>query len=68
MILHALEIVRQGNDVDFYTQNTDWFVLILRKFNDMGNQPEILTGTKDTRRKVDLTPIYQALGQDRAEA
>ena len=34
----------------------------------MGNQPGILIGTKDTRRRVNLTPIYQALGQDRAEA
>ena len=42
--------------------------LILRTFNDMGNQPGILIGTKDTPRRVNLPPIYQALQQDRAEA
>ena len=63
-MIHALEIVKadQGNVVDFFTQDTDWWVLILRRLSELGPHSAIVTGTSTNRRTVVLQPIYDKLG------
>lgn len=68
MILHAIEITGNWAAIDFYTQDTGWFVLILRRFELMGRQPRILTGTNNARRKVELTSIYYKIGPATSKA
>ena len=68
MILHAMEIVQNGGCVDFFSQDTDWFVLVLRRFEQLGNRPGIITGTYESRRRVELYQIYNVLGVDVASA
>ena len=62
MILHGLELANTGIEVDFYTQDTDWWVLLLKRLPDIGLNTRILTGTSDSRRAVALKPIYTKLG------
>lgn len=68
MILHAVEIVQTGFSVDFYTQDTDWLLLLLRRHNLIGDNPRILTGPKECRRWILITNIYNAIGEKRAKA
>lgn len=59
MILHALEVV---NGVDFYTKDTDCWVLILRRLHMLGPNIQIITGTCITHKQVTLQPIHDELG------
>ena len=70
MIPHAIEVVSQvpGNKVDFFTQDTDWWVLILRRFPMLNPDTGIVTGTKDSRRRIAMKPIFDALGPEHANA
>lgn len=68
VVLHALEITSTGASVDFFTQDTDWFVLLLRRFEQLGHMPNILTGTSESRRKVELCKIFDKLGADKSKA
>ena len=38
MMLHALEIAETGEGVDFFSQDTDWMVLILKRMQIIGAQ------------------------------
>ena len=67
MIPYGIEVAASpGNEVDFFTQDTDWFVLILRRLPQVGKNTGIVRGTSDTRRRVALQPIYNHLGPKRA--
>ena len=46
MMIHALEIVQttKENVVDFFTQDTDRWVLILRRLPELGPHSAIVTG------------------------
>ncbi|KAH3839450.1 hypothetical protein DPMN_112881 [Dreissena polymorpha] len=52
MIIHAVEIVQTGFSVDFFSQDTDWLVLLLRRHDILGALPRMLTGHKDLRRLI----------------
>ena len=52
MIIHAVEIVQTGFSVDFFSQDTDWLVLLLRRHDILGSLPRMLTGHKDLRRLI----------------
>jgi len=54
--------------VDLFTQDTDWWVLILRWLPELGPDTGIVTGTKETRRRIGLKPIHDILGPERAAA
>ena len=58
MMVHALEIVEDGEEVDFFAQDTDWLVLILRRLEKLGKQTHFITGTDDKRRRIALQPVY----------
>lgn len=47
MLPHALELVNEepGNEVDFFTKDTDCWVLILRRLPLLGHNTHIITGT-----------------------
>jgi hypothetical protein len=68
MILHGLELAHSGVEVDFFTQDTDWWVLLLRRLPEIGFNTYILTGTSDKRRFIALKPIYDELGESTAMA
>ncbi|KAH3691079.1 hypothetical protein DPMN_191754 [Dreissena polymorpha] len=36
LIIHAVEIVQTGFSVDFFSQDTDWLVLLLRRHDILG--------------------------------
>ena len=65
-MIHALEIVQttKENVVDFFTQDTDRRVLILRSLPELGPHSAIVTGTSINRRTVVLQPIYDKLGPE----
>jgi hypothetical protein len=48
MMPHALEVVNEdaNNQVDFFTQDTDWWVLILRRLPQLGQNTGIVTGSR----------------------
>jgi hypothetical protein len=50
-------VATPGNEVDFFTQDSDWFVLILRRLLKLNKNTRIMTGTSETRRRVALQPI-----------
>ena len=60
MKLHGIEVVATpGNEVDFFThmtQDTDLFVLILKRLIQLGKNTGIVTGTSSNRRRV---PSFQ---------
>ena len=63
-MIHALEVVQinKENVVDFFTQDTDWWVLILRRLaEELGPHSAIVTGTRINHRTVVLQPIYDKL-------
>ena len=66
MMIHVLEIVqtKKVNVVYFYTQDTHWWVLILRRLPVLGSLSAIVTGTSINRRTVVLQPIYEKLGPE----
>jgi hypothetical protein len=70
MVPHALELVNEkpGNKVDFFTKDTDCWVLILRRLPLLGPNTRIITGTGVNHRQIVLKPIYDQLGTERAEA
>lgn len=70
MMPHALELVGEqiGNEVDFFTQDTDWWVLLLCRHSQLGPNTAIVNGSKETRKRILLKPIYDALGPSRAAA
>ena len=45
-MLHALEIIKahSNNEVDFFTQDTDWWVNILRRLSELEVNTGIVTG------------------------
>ena len=47
-----------------FTQDTDWWVLILRRLPELGPHSAIVTGTGINRRTVVLQPIYDKLGPE----
>ena len=68
MMLHALEIVnsKPGQKVDFFTQDTDWWVLVLRRLAELGKTTSIIRGSSQEHEKVKMWPIYEAIGEKRA--
>ena len=60
MMLHALEIanVETGCQIEFFTQDTVWWLIILRRLPQLGIHTGIVTGTRSTRRRTDTTSTY----------
>ena len=68
MMVHALELAEDGEDIDFFSQDTDWMVLILKRMEKLGSNTHFVTGSTENRRKIALQPIYEHLGTRRALA
>ena len=70
MIPHGLEVVNEepGNEVDFYTKDTDCWVLILRRLPLLGPNTSIISRSCGNNRAVSLQPIYDWLGPHRSMA
>jgi hypothetical protein len=68
MILHAVEAAKAGFVIHIYSQNTDVLLLALRRVPLLGDNAAMLMGMCDRRRLVMLQPIYNALGEDKANA
>ena len=68
MMLHALEIVnsKPGRKVDFFAQDTDWWVLVLRHLPELGKTTSLIHSSSQEREKVKIWPIYEAIGEKRA--
>ena len=63
IILQGITVVTTpGNEVDLFTQDTDLFVLILKRLIELGNNTGIIKGTSENRRRVALLPKYEQLG------
>ena len=52
MILHALELSAEGKIVHFLTQDTDVFVLVLRRYPLLSPMTAVITGTGEKQRTV----------------
>ena len=67
MILHGRELAMPGIEVDIFTEDADWWVLLLRRLQlpEVGIDTHIITGTSDNRRTIGSKPIYE-LGTSRA--
>ena len=59
MILHGIEVVATPQD-------TDLFVLILKRLIQLGKNTRTVKGTSSNRRRVALFPIYEQLGPEKA--
>ena len=68
MILHAVEAARAGSIVHIYSQDTDVFLLVLRRVPLLGEKAALLMGTGDRYRLVLLKLIYDSLGEEKAKA
>ena len=68
MMVHALELAEDGEDVDFFSQDTDWMVLILKRMEKLCSNAQFVTGSTENKRKIALQPIYDHLGTRRAHA
>ena len=68
MMVHALEIAENGEFLDFFSQDTDWMVLILKRMENLGPNTCFIAGNAEKRRKIVLQPIYEYLGPKRALA
>lgn len=64
----TVEAAREGLTVHIYSQDTDVLLLAIRRVPLLGENPAMLMGTKDRRRLIELQPIYDVLGEDKAEA
>ena len=48
LIPHGIEVASTlGNELDLFTQDTDWLTLILRRLPQLGKNAGIVTGTSD---------------------
>lgn len=68
MILHAVEVAGTGFEVHIYSQDTDVLLLALRRVPMLGTRPAMIMGTGERRRIIQLKPIYDKLGSDKASA
>ena len=68
MMAHALELAEDGEDIDFFSQDTDWMVLILKSMEQLRSNTHFIKGSTENRRKIALQLIYDHLGTRRALA
>ena len=69
IILHAVDATSRGaTDLRIYSPDTDVFVLALRRYSSLCRNTLFITGTGRNHREIELHPIYQALGPERAAA
>ncbi len=68
VILHALDVVKRGKEVDIVSPDTDVFILALSRYPALGKDPRIVTGTGSKRRRVCLQPVFSAIGPNIAAA
>ena len=66
LIMYAVAVSHFGKTPHIYTCDTDVLVLALRRSPDLNKDSLIIMGTGDRRRKIQLQPIYVALGPERA--
>ena len=52
MMVHALDLAEDGEDIDFFSQDTDWIILILKRMEKQGSNTHFATGSTENRRKI----------------
>ncbi len=67
VILHALDVVKRGKEVDIVSPDTDVFILALSRYPALGKDPRIVTGT-GSKRRVCIQPVFSAIGPNIAAA
>ena len=60
MMVHALDLAEDGKDIDFFSQDTDWIVLILNRMEKQGSNTHFATGSTENRR---FTPLLEEIQQ-----
>ena len=69
MLLHALDASQRGaTSICIQSPDTDVLVLALWCYKDLCPATSMLVGTGGLRRTIDLGPIYDALGSQKASA
>lgn len=69
IILHARDAsVNGATEVNIHSPDTDVFVLAIRRYPELCQNTFFVTGTGQRHRRIDLKPIYQALGPIKAAA
>ncbi|KAK6171759.1 hypothetical protein SNE40_018192 [Patella caerulea] len=68
MILHAVDAVKQGFRIAFYSQDTDVLLLALRRVPLLGGNPVIIVGRGTERHILHLREVYKLLGCEKASA
>ena len=67
VILHAVDTTSRGATyLRIYSPDTDVFVLAFRRYSSLCRNTLFITGTRRNHREIQLHPIYQALGPERA--
>jgi len=69
MILHAVDAASHGAiEINIHSQDTDVFILSLRRYPQLCNDVHFVTGTRQRNRVIKLKPIVQALGSTKVRA
>ncbi|KAK5647771.1 hypothetical protein RI129_002663 [Pyrocoelia pectoralis] len=62
LVLHAVHASKTASGVDIFTPDTDVLVLSIRRYKDLCENTNIVTGSAEKFRNIPLQPIFEALG------
>lgn len=69
LILHAIDATAHGaTELNIHSPDTDVLVLAIRRYPELCKNTSFVIGTGQRHRKINLEPIFQALGPIRAAA
>ena len=69
MILHAMDATMHGTiEINIFSPDTDVFILLLRRYPELCQNLNFITGIGQRHRVINLRPIVQALGETKIAA
>ncbi|MES9882593.1 MAG: hypothetical protein ABW185_17120, partial [Sedimenticola sp.] len=68
LVLHGLDAAKRGLDVDIVSPDTDVFILASSRLPMLEKNPRIITGIGTKKQKIQLKPVYNAIGPAIADA
>ncbi len=68
LVLHGLDAAKRGLDVDIVSPDTVVFILALSRLPMLEKNPRIGTGIGTKKHKIQLKPVYNAIGPAIADA
>ena len=69
MLLHAVDSANHGAaEINIHSPDTDVFILLLRRYPELCEETNFVTGTGQRRRVIKLKPIVRMLGSAKKAA